>query len=44
MQEIKEMPVRFLGQEDPLEKDMVATPVFLSGEPLGQVSLADYNL
>ena len=32
-----------LGQEDPLEKEMQPTPVFLPGESHGQESLAGYN-
>ena len=31
---MQETPVRFLGQEDPLEKDRLPTPVFL-GFPYG---------
>ena len=42
MQETEEMWVRFLGQEDPLEKGM-ATPVFLPGESHGQRSLEGYS-
>ena len=30
------MRVRSLGQEDPLEEETAATPVFLPGESLGQ--------
>ena len=41
MQETEEMWVRFLGQEDPVEKGM-ATPVFLPEEFHGQRSLVDY--
>ena len=37
--EMKETNVRSLGWEDPLEKGMPATPVFLSGESHGQRSL-----
>ena len=33
-----------LGQEDPLEKEMAITPVFLSGEFHGQKSLVGYSL
>ena len=36
--------VQFLGQEDPLEKDMAPTPVFLPGESHGKGSLAGYSL
>ena len=32
-----------LGQEDPLEKGMQPTPVFLPGEPHGQRSLVGYS-
>ena len=35
--------VQSLGWEDPLVKGMGPTPVFLSGEFLGQRSLADYS-
>ena len=42
MQETEEMWVRFLGQEDPVEKGM-ATPVFLPGESHGQRSLEGYS-
>ena len=38
-----ETQVRPLGQEDPLEKEMVTTPVFLPGEFHGQRSLAGYS-
>ena len=34
------MQVQSLGQEDPLEKGMTTTPVFLPGEFHGQRSLA----
>ena len=37
------MQVQFLGQEDPLEKEMQPTPVFLSGKSHGQVSLAGFQ-
>ena len=37
----QEMWVRSLGQEDPLEKEMVF-PVFLPGKSRGQRSLAGY--
>ena len=40
MQEIKETRVWSLGWEDPLEKEMATTPVFLPGEAHGQRSLA----
>ena len=32
IQETQEMQVQSLGQEDPLEKEMATTPVFLSGK------------
>ena len=32
-----------LGQEDPLEKEMVATPVFLPGKSYGQRNLVGYS-
>ena len=35
--------VRSLGQEDPLEKEMLPTPAFLSGKSHGQRSLAGYS-
>ena len=35
--------VRSQGQEDPLEKEMVMTPVFLPGKSHGQGSLAGYS-
>ena len=35
--------VQSLGQEDPLEKEMATTPVFLPGESHGQRSLAGYS-
>ena len=37
------MQVLSLGQEDPLEKGMATTPVFLPGEFHGQRSLAGYS-
>ena len=36
--------VRALGWEDPLEKGMATTPVFLPGESHGQRNLAGYSL
>ena len=39
----KETQVPSLGQEDPLEKEMATTPVFLPGKFHGQRSLAGYN-
>ena len=41
MQEPKEMQVRSLGQEDPLEEGMATTPVFFPGESHVQRSLWD---
>ena len=38
-----EMQVQSLGWEDPLEKGMATTPVFLPGESHGQRSLAGYS-
>ena len=35
--------VQSLGQEDPLEKEMQPTPVFLPGKSHGQWSLAGYS-
>ena len=35
--------VRFLGWEDPLEKEVAITPVFLPGESHGQRSLVGYS-
>ena len=40
---IQETQVRSLGQEDPLEKGMATTPVFLPGKSHGQRSLAGPN-
>jgi len=40
---IQETWIRSLGQEDSLEKKWLSTPVFLSGESLGQRSLAGYS-
>ena len=39
----QEMQVRSLGQEDPLEKEMAPTPVFLPGKSPGQRNSAGYN-
>ena len=39
---VQETQVRSLGQEDPLEKGMATTPVFLPGEFHGQRSLVVY--
>ena len=43
MQEIQDTWVRALGREDPLEKKMATTPVFLPGESHGWRSLAGYS-
>ena len=40
---LQETGVRFLGQEDPLEKEMQPTPVFLPGKSHGQRSLVGYS-
>ena len=48
-QRVKRLPamqetwVQSLGQEDPLEKEMATTPVFLPGKSHGQRSLEDYS-
>ena len=48
-QSVKNLPamqdtwVQFLGLEDPLEKEMATTPVFLPGKSHGQRSLAGYS-
>ena len=39
MPELQEIWVQFLGWEDPLEKEMEPTAVFLPGESHGQRSL-----
>ena len=39
---VQETWVRPLGWEDPLEKEMATTPVFLPGKSHGQRSLAGY--
>ena len=41
--EMQETWVQSLGQENPLEKGMAVTPVFLSGKSHGQRSLASYK-
>ena len=43
MQETQETRVRSLGQEDPLEKAMETTPVFLPGKSHGRRSMVGYN-
>ena len=40
----QEMRIQSLGQEDPLEKEMQPTPVFLPGKSHGQRSLEDCSL
>ena len=40
---MQETWVKFLGWEDPLEKEMQPTLVFLHGESQGQRSLASYG-
>ena len=40
---VQETWVRSLGQEDPLKKGMVTTPILLPGESHGQRSLAGYS-
>ena len=37
---VQETGIQFLGGEDPLEKEVLPTPVFLPGEFHGQRSLA----
>ena len=41
---MQETWVQSLGWEDPLEKEMQLTAVFLPGKPHGQRSLADYQV
>ena len=41
---MQETQVQPLGQEDPLEKEMEPTPVFLPGEFYRQRTLAGYSL
>ena len=43
IQETQGTRVPSLGREDPLEKEMAATPVFLPGKSHGQRSLAGYS-
>ena len=40
---MQETQVRSLGWDDPLEKEMTTTPVFLPGESHGQRSQAGYS-
>ena len=39
----QEVQVQSLGQEDPLEREWLPTPAFLSGKSHGQRSLAGYR-
>ena len=41
---MQETWVQSLGQEDPLEKEMATTPVFVPGKSHGQRSLVGYSL
>ena len=43
MQEMQEVQVQSLGWEDPLEKGMQPTPVFMPWKSYGQRSLAGYS-
>ena len=43
MQEMQEIRVQSLGQEDPLEKEIQPSPVFLPGKSHGQMSLVGYS-
>ena len=43
MQEMQEIQVQSLGWEDPLEKVMATTPVFVPGESHGQRSLVGHS-
>ena len=40
---LQETQVRFLGQEDPMEKEIATQSIFLPGESHGQRSLAGYS-
>ena len=40
---MQENQVQSLGQKDPLEEEILPTPVFLPGESHGQRSLEDYS-
>ena len=40
---MQETPVRFLGQEDPLEKEMATHSSILARKPHGQRSLVGYS-
>ena len=41
---MQETQVQFPDHEDPPEKEMAPTPVFLPGKSHGQRSLGDYSL
>ena len=41
---MQEMRVQFLGQEDPLEKEMATSPIFLPRKSHGQRRLAGCSL
>ena len=41
---MQEMWVPSLGHEDPLEKEMTTTPVFLPGKSHGQKNLVGYSI
>ena len=43
-QSVQETLIRFLGQEDPLEKEMPTHSVSMPGESHGQRNLAGYSL
>ena len=43
VQKTQEMQVQYLGQEDPLEKEMATHSVFLPRKSLGQRSLVGYG-
>ena len=43
MKEMPEMGFQSLGQEDPLEEEMVIHPVILPGKSCGQRSLVGYG-
>ena len=43
MQKPQEAQVRSLSGEDPLERGLATSPVFLPGKSHGQRSLADYS-
>ena len=41
---MQEILIQSLGQEDPLRREWMPTPVFLPGESQGQKSLVGYTL